>query len=188
MVPLFHKYWWTFLLRGFFLAGIGMAFLVYLNISKVPGGYFFTAYLFIEGILTLIPVFGKAKIGDALTFFIKGSTNLALGMCYFLWPTLIAFIWPELAMSFRMVFIAAWAMLTGCMGIFEFFQIQKDRSERWTLLFSSVLAIGFAILLYFRLNLEMMTLYWMTAYFAVIFGVLLVVFGIQCKYGLSSSK
>jgi len=180
MISLFHKYWWTFLLRGVTLSGMAVILLLYLNASQLPKAYIFSLYLFLEGIFTLIPLFEKTKLREFWTFIIRASSNFALALSYSIWPKLIAFVMPDVAVSMRLIFVAIWGAVTGLLGIFEFYQFKNENVERRSLLLSSLLAMALGLVLYFQLDSEIMTLLWIIFGFMVSIGVSLIIFGIQC--------
>jgi uncharacterized membrane protein HdeD (DUF308 family) len=93
---------------------------------------------------------------------------------------LIALVLHEVAISLRLNFVAIWGAVYGLLGIFEFFQFKNENVERRTLLLSSLLAMALAVVLYFQMASEIMTLLWIIFGFMVTIGVSLIIFGIQC--------
>jgi uncharacterized membrane protein HdeD (DUF308 family) len=182
MISLFHKYWWTFLLRGVFLTGLAGVLLLNLNASMIPGGYLFSLYLLLEGIFTLIPLAGKVKLSDAWTFMVRGGASLALAITYSLWPMMVALVLPDLAISLRLSFIAVWGLVTGGTGIVEFYRFKNEYVERWTLILNSLMAVALAVMLFLQMASDMMTLLWMIFGFTCIFSLSLIIFGLQCLY------
>ena len=148
MLPLFSKYWWTFVLRG--LAAI----LFGLMISWVTPSLdllvlSFGSFTLLQGVLSVIP--GLSKLGGRIYFLlIEGVVGILAGVFTFLGPGIGRMWWPEIATMTLLFFIAFWTLLTGVVELIGSFRLPGEMKERWMITLSGLVCLLFGLTLLFR--------------------------------------
>jgi uncharacterized membrane protein HdeD (DUF308 family) len=157
------RWWWTFVLRGvvaigfgilaFFSPAWGLAILVVL----------FGAWALIDGIGSLIG--GIRTRGQDRSWWLEvleGLAGVAAGV--------IALALPEFAAQVLVLLIAAWAVVTGAIEIVLAIRLRRViRGEAWMGL-AGVASILFGVLLVVFPAAGALSLVWLIAAFAIVFG------------------
>ena len=105
MIPLFSKFWWTFVLRGFVAVLFGLVVLLWPALSLDPLVVSFGIFALLQGILSAVP--GVSKLGGRIYFLlIEGVVGILAGVLTFLGPGIGRMLWPEVATKTLLVFIA----------------------------------------------------------------------------------
>jgi uncharacterized membrane protein HdeD (DUF308 family) len=83
-----------------------------------------------------------------------------------------------------LMFIAAWAIVTGVLEIAAAVRLRKEIEGEWALGLSGLLSIVFGVLLAARPGVGALAVTWLIGAYAIAFGIVLLVLGIRLK-GLS---
>jgi uncharacterized membrane protein HdeD (DUF308 family) len=168
------KNWWLLTLKGVLLIIFGI--IAFMN----PGVTFtilltwFAAFLFIDGVLSLISVFSNWKgTEDKWLFVLDGLVNILLGILIFRAPaayTLIA-----------VFFMGFWSIYSGISRIAIAIQLRKEITGEGWLALSGVLGVLFGIIIIFNPAIGVGTFMYMLAFFALAIGVLLVLLSFKVK-------
>jgi uncharacterized membrane protein HdeD (DUF308 family) len=174
MLKTFFSNWWLLVLRGALLIIFGI--LAFMN----PGTTFavllswFAAFLFIDGVFSLVTVFRNWKQQeDKWLFVLDGALNIILGVLIFTNPgvyTLIA-----------MLMIAFWSIFSGVSRIALAIQLRKEIEGEGWLALSGVLSILFGVIVIAQPGIGVATFIYMIAIFALLIGILLVLLGFKVK-------
>jgi len=181
MTKIFFRYWWIFIIRGLFLLFFGSTGLLSLLEWGGVVEFLFASFLICEGILFSIPIISKEKYEKNAMFIIIGITSSVLGISYFLFPTLISFIWKDLTTGMRVYFFKIWIVLIGISGVVGSIHVKEDIFGKWILIISSGIPFLLAIILFSRPNLEMHVLVWIVGLFFIIYGATMILFGFHCR-------
>lgn len=91
----------------------------------------------------------------------------------------IAFAYPGLALATLVLLFAAWVLMIGASEIALGFKLRRElRGERFLILVG-LTSIVFAALLLWNPVAGAAVLIWLTAWYATVFGVLAIIFGIR---------
>jgi len=174
LASILSRNWWVLLLRGlaaiafgilaWFLPGISLATLVLL----------FGAYALADGILgTWTAVAGRKEHEDWWVLLLWGLVGVGVGIVTFLAPGITA-----LALLF---YIAVWAIATGVLQIVAAIRLRKEIEGEWWLVFAGLASVIFGVLLMVKPGAGALALLWLTATYAVIFGVFLVILAFKAR-------
>lgn len=180
MLEQLARNWWAFLLRGIFAILFGMVVLLWPALTLTFLLILFGAYALVNGILLLIKAIGNwSARDDRWLLLLEGLLGIGVGIITFAAPRITA-----LALLF---YIAAWSLATGVMQIATAIRIRKEiKGEVWLIL-AGIASVLFAVLLMLFPGAGALGVIWMISTYAVVFGVLLVIFAIRLA-GIQSRR
>ncbi len=168
------KNWWLLTLKGALLIIFGI--IAFMN----PGVTFailltwFAAFLFIDGVLSLVTVLSNWKgQEDKWLFVLDGAVNIFLGILIFRAPaayTLVA-----------VFFMGFWSIFSGISRIAMAIQLRKEITGEGWLALSGVLGVLFGIIIISNPAIGVATFMYTLAFFALAIGILLVLLSFKVK-------
>jgi uncharacterized membrane protein HdeD (DUF308 family) len=168
----FARVWWLVALRG--VAGIvlGLIALFAPGATILSMLLIFSAYMLVDGGFGVASAIMAARRGQKWgLLLIEGLADIAAGIIAVLWPaiTVVAFI----------LLLSAWAVVTGVLMLGAAF---KHKRQGWGwLAFSGITSIIFGIVLAIAPFIGAVVLTWWLGAYALVFGVLLLVFGFKLR-------
>jgi len=166
--------WWIIALKGALLIIFGI--LAFMN----PGATFtilltwFAAFLFIDGIFSLVSVLRNWKQQeDKWLFVLEGVLNIVLG--------LLIFRNPGAYTLFTVLLMAFWSIFSGVSRIALAIQLRKEIEGEGWLALSGVLSILFGVIIIAQPGIGVTTFIYMIAIFAILIGLLLILLGFKVK-------
>jgi len=94
---------------------------------------------------------------------------------------ILTFIHPGVTAIALVIFIAVWAVITGVFEIAAAFSRRTSMAREWTLALSGVLSIILGILLFAQPGAGVVTLLFLIAFYAILFGILLIIRAFQVR-------
>ena len=169
--------WWLVLLRG--LAAIAFGVLAWFQpgISLAAMVLLFGAYSMADGILGVwTAIAGRGDHEYWWVLLIQGLLGIGIGVLTFIAPALTA-----LALLY---YIAIWAIATGVLEIVEAIRLRKEIQGEWLLIVAGIASVLFGVLLIVHPGAGALTVIWLIAAYAFVFGVLLVVLAFKVRSSL----
>jgi uncharacterized membrane protein HdeD (DUF308 family) len=149
MIPLFSKFWWTFVVRGFVAVLFGLVVLLWPALSLGVLVFSFGIFALLQGILSAVP--GVSKIGGRIYFLlIEGVVGILAGVFSFLGPGIGRMLWPEVATRTLLVFIAFWALLSGIAEVIGSFRLPGEIKGKWLYTLSGFVCLLLGLVLLSR--------------------------------------
>ena len=135
---------------------------------------FFGAWVLIDGIFRVVGAIGhRASDSDWGFNLIIGILGIIVGLLTFHAPAITA-----LAL---VVYIAAWALMIGATEIALAIKMRREIKGEWFLILMGLASIIFAGLLLWNPLAGAAALIWIIAWYAVIVGVLAIIFGFRLR-------
>lgn len=135
---------------------------------------FFGAWILIDGIFRLVGAIGhRASDKDWGSDLIIGILGIIVGLLTFHAPGITA-----LAL---VIYIAAWALMTGATEIALAIKMRREIKGEWFLILMGLASIIFAAFLLWNPLAGAAALIWIIAWYAVILGVLAIFFGFRLR-------
>ena len=132
------------------------------------------AWVLVDGVFRIVGAIGhRASDSDWGFNLIIGILGIIIGFLTFHAPGITA-----LAL---VIYIAAWALMIGATEIAVAIKLRREIKGEWFLILMGLASIVFAILLLWNPVLGAATLIWIMAWYAVIFGVLAIIFGLRLR-------
>lgn len=173
MCAVLAQNWWAVALRGLLGIVFGLIALFVPGATMLSLVLFFSAYMLVDGLFTIIAAVRAARQGERWGFLVlEGIVNAAVAAVAAIWPglTLIAFI----------LMIAAWALVSGGFMLAAAFRLKQDHGRGW-LAFGGAVSIIYGGLLIVAPLVGAVVLTWWLGAYALVFGVALVVAALKLR-------
>jgi uncharacterized membrane protein HdeD (DUF308 family) len=162
------KYWWVILVRGIILVLLGIAMFAWPQATLTVFVWFFAAYLFVDGIMSIVQGFSERKDGQPSGWsFAQGILAIAFGIAVLAWPDTIG--------KVLMIVIGIWAILAGIAGIAAGFRMKQVPGSGWGWFLAwGILALVFGIALIANPAAGILSILRLVALWAVMAGVVFI--------------
>ncbi|MBU0731947.1 HdeD family acid-resistance protein [Patescibacteria group bacterium] len=169
-----RKYSTSLITRGCVAILFGIIALAWTGMTVELLVYLFAFFALLAGILSLVGAGMAMKHHEKWwIFLIYGLIDIAIGI--------IVLVWPGLTLAFLIYLIAIWAIASGTVQLFSAFASGWSDAPKWVLVLGGILSIilGFLIILY-PISTTVVLIYFLAIY-AIIFGIIMIVVGIQSR-------
>ena len=174
MEVLSAKHWWQILIRGLIALIFGILVLAWPGIAIAVFVIIFGAYVFVDGIFTLVAAINyKAGAGSRTWLFIRGIAGIIVG--------LVIFFFPVIAAAALVILVAAWALVTGVMELIFAFKANQDTAIRWMFAISGILSLILGLLMVAQPIIGALVIVWVIGIYAVLAGILLIILAFRLR-------
>jgi uncharacterized membrane protein HdeD (DUF308 family) len=174
MLDVMARNWWMWLIRG--IAAIIFGVLAFLNPQDALLALvlLWAAYALVDGIFSIIAGFrGRATNRQWWVAVLEGVVGILAGIGVYLFPDITALV--------LLYIVAAWAIITGILEIISAVQLRKEIEGEFWLGLSGLASIVFGVLLILFPGAGLLTLLWLVAAFAIVFGVAMIMLAFRLK-------
>lgn len=172
--------WWLVLVRGLLAIVFGL----------------FALFSPASALLALVIVFGVYAVLDGITAIVLGVRHRTT-QAHWGWQVaqgavsaiagIIALLWPGVTVLALLFVIALWSIVHGIAVIGEAFMLRRAGASTWGwALAGGILSVVFGILLVVQPGAGLLTLLWLVGTFAVVFGVIVVVWAFRLRSAVSA--
>jgi len=166
--------WWYMLLRGLVAIGFGILIFVKPQISLEVLVYLFGIYVLVEGILGVsVAIQARDELNSWGVLLIWGLLGIAVGI--------LAFVRPDITALALLFYIALWAIATGVLEIVAAVRLREVIKDEWLLILAGLLSVAFGIVLIARPEAGALAVLWLIGAYAILFGILIVVFAFKIR-------
>jgi len=165
-------HWWVPVLRGVAAIIFGLIAFTHPVMAAATLVLFFGAWVLIDGIFRVVGAIGH-RDPDWGSDLIIGILGIIVGLLTFHAPGITA-----LAL---VIYIAAWALMTGATEIALAIKMRREIKGEWFLILMGLASIIFAAFLLWNPLAGAAALIWVIAWYAVIVGVLAIFFGFRLR-------
>lgn len=174
MVEMLARYWWTLVLRGAAAIVFGVLALLWPGATLEVLILFFGAYMLVDGVFAVISAIGgRAHTPHWGIVLLEGLLGVAIGIITFVAPVVTGFA--------LLMYIAAWALVTGVLEIVAAIRLRREIEGELWLALAGVLSVGFGVLLVIFPLAGALSIVWLLGVYAVAFGVVLVLLGFRVR-------
>lgn len=167
MVAKLTRNWWLLALSGVAAVIFGILALVW------PG----------SALLALVLVFGAFALADGILMLISGIQarwwTLAVAGVVGMAAGVVTFLWPGITGHVLLYLIAAWAILTGLLGIVAAVEIGRLVGDEWLMIIDGILSVVLGVLLIIFPRPGAVGLVWAIGIYAIISGILTIGFAFR---------
>jgi uncharacterized membrane protein HdeD (DUF308 family) len=168
------RHWWIILLRGLLAIVLGVLAWLSPGIMISTLVLFFGLYALVDGILGIwTAITGGNKHESWWVLILWGLTGIGIGILTFLAPAI-----TTMALLF---YIAIWAVVTGVLEIVVSIHLRNEIEGEWLLILAGLLSVFFGIVIMVQPGAGALTLLWLIALYAIIFGIILVVLAFKAR-------
>jgi uncharacterized membrane protein HdeD (DUF308 family) len=165
----------TFLLiRGVVGVVIGMLAITWpgLTIAALVG--IFGLYAVIDGVTNLMLGFSRLRApGPSWPHALQGVAGIVAGV--------LAFVWPGVTALVLVLFIGAWALVTGVLEIAAAIRLRREIKGEWLLALSGVLSVAFGVLVFAFPSAGAVGIAWVLGIYAAAAGMVLIALGLRLR-------
>lgn len=174
LVETLKRHWWVPVLRGIAAIIFGVIAFTHPGLAAATLVLFFGAWILIDGIFRVVGAIGhRASDPDWGWQLVIGILGILIGLLTFHAPGITA-----LAL---VIYVAAWVLMVGASEIVLAVKLRREIKGEWLLILLGVISIVFAVLLLWNPIAGAATLVWLIAWYAVIFGILGIIFGFRLR-------
>ena len=166
--------WWMLLLRGVLAIAFGVMALAWPGLTITTLVLVFAAYALVEGVfLVIASIRSRKEHEDWWVLLLEGLIGVAFGILTFQHPDITALV--------LILYICAWAMLSGVLKIVLAVRLRKEIRGEWLLALAGVAAILFGVAVMARPAAGAVALAWIIGVFALVEGVTLVALALRLR-------
>src|SRR5258705_5965550 len=134
----------------------------------------FGFYAFIDGVTNLILGLTRTRThGRSWAMAVQGIVGIAAGVLTFLWPGVTA-----LAL---VIFIGAWAIVTGIFELVAAIRLRKVIEGEWMLALSGIMSLVFGILVFAFPGAGAVGIAWVLGTYSAAAGLVLIMLGVRLR-------
>jgi uncharacterized membrane protein HdeD (DUF308 family) len=173
MNSLIQKKWWLLTLRGILLVIFGIIALFTPCIVLISLLIVFAVFLFAAGIFLIAESISSVDKSHRILKIIEGIINIVTGI--------VVIILPAESIAVIMIFISAWAFISGIFQIAAAIKLRKVIENELLAITGGFISLIFGIVILFNLIAGAEALVMVFGIFAVISGVLIIVLSFRVK-------
>ena len=173
LIETVKRHWWVPVIRGIAAIIFGIIAFTHPVMAAATLVLFFGAWVLIDGIFRVVGAIGHRADKDWASDLVIGILGIIIGLLTFHAPGVTA-----LAL---VIYIAAWALMTGATEIALAIKMRREIKGEWFLILMGLASIIFAGFLLWNPLAGAAALIWIIAWYAVIFGVLAIFFGFRLR-------
>ncbi|MDQ1576604.1 MAG: hypothetical protein QOH55_1754 [Microbacteriaceae bacterium] len=176
--------WWLVVLRGILAIIFGIIALIAPAAALTGIAIVFGAYALVDGIMAIVHAVRTRKAAARWGWLlVQGVISLAAGLTALIFPG-IAALFGGLFVIWTIVF---YSVMHGAAGIASAAGAQTGRARTWGIaggVLTLVFGVLLAILTFVTPGATILGLIWTVGIYAILFGVMLIIVGIQLRRGL----
>ena len=162
------------LLRGIVGIAAGLLAMLWPKVTLLFLVMLFGVYAFVDGVTNVSMGFREtADRGRSSVMVFQGIIGMLAGV--------LAWVWPGITTLALVLWIAAWAIITGILEVAVAIRFRRELQREWILLLSGILAIGFGVLMAAFPAIGAVSLAWALGAYAVASGILLVAVAMRVR-------
>jgi uncharacterized membrane protein HdeD (DUF308 family) len=174
LIEALKRHWWVPVVRGIAAIVFGIIAFLYPGLTIATLVLFFGAWVLIDGIFRIVSAIGHhASDPDWGWQLVIGILGIIVG--------LLTFHAPQITALALVIYIAAWALMIGASEIAIAVKLRREIKGEWFLILMGLASLVFAGLLLWNPIAGAAALVWLIAWYAVVVGVLGIVFGFRLR-------
>ncbi len=174
LIETLKRHWWVPVIRGIAAIVFGVIAFVYPGLTVAVLVLLFGAWVLVDGIFRVIGAIGHRASDKEWGFdLIIGIVGIIIGF--------LTFHAPQITALALIIYIAAWALMIGATEIALAIKLRREIKGEWFLILMGLVSIVFAVMLLWNPAVGAAALIWIMAWYAVILGVLGVIFGFRLR-------
>jgi uncharacterized membrane protein HdeD (DUF308 family) len=139
----------------------------------------FAMYAIIDGATNLmLGLSRRPGLGRSWWTAIQGIVGIVAGV--------LAFVWPGVTALALVIFIGAWAIVTGLFEIAAAIKLRKEIRGEWMLALSGLLSLVFGVLVFAFPGAGAVGIAWVLAAYAMAGGIILIALGVRLRSKLTA--
>ena len=168
------QYWWMTLLRGLLWIVFGVIIFTEPGISLLTLTVLFGAFALVDGIGTVVTAIGGRKEHENWwVLMLGGLCGIGIGI--------LTAVNPALTATVLLFYMAIWAIATGLLEMVAAVRLRKEISGEFWLALAGLTSIALGVLILARPAVGALSLLWIIAGYAVVFGITLILLSLRVR-------
>jgi len=162
------------LIRGFIGVAIGIVAIAWPGITIAVLVSIFALYAVIDGITNLMLGLSRSQPhGRSWAQVVQGIAGIVVGV--------LAFIWAGITALVLVLFIGAWAVVTGVLEIVAAIRLRKVIEREWLLVLSGALSVLFGLMIFAFPGPGAVGIAWLLGIYAASAGTVLIALALRMR-------
>lgn len=167
--------WYWPVLRGLLAVVLGVVAIAWPTITASVIVWVIGIFAVVDGLVEIVEGIRRRGTGNGTAFLVTmGVLSLAVGIVLLVWPgkTAEVLVW----------IIGLWAVAYGLFQTVASLELRRVAGSGWGWgVFAGLLGIVFGLLVLFNVSAGLVSIVWLLAIFAILWGVMLIAFGFQIR-------
>ena len=163
----------SLLWRGLLAIAIGIVSVAWPNITVGAFVILFAVYAFIAAAMNALVAFSSSRAGPVFGYLLLALLSVAAGV--------VALVWPDITALVLVIWIAAWAVVTGVIDVVMAFRQGETAGERALWAITGLLSVALGVVLFIRPDIGAVSLATVFGLFSIFYGVSAVVLSFQAR-------
>ena len=159
--------------RGVLATIVGIIAIAWPSVTVLALVILFAVYCFMDAVIEGMRAFSSDSAGPVIGRLLLALIDIAAGV--------FALVWPGPTALVLVIIVAAWAFVGGFFEIFAGFQRGESAGTRALLILGGLVSIAFGVVIAARPDIGAVTLALLFGLYSMIYGVTLIVLGIQAR-------
>lgn len=174
LLKVLRRNWWTLVLRGVFAIAFGFFAWFWPGVTLLALILTWAVFACFTGLLTLAGALANDGEEPRWILLLEGGVSLLAGA--------VALFYPGFTAMLFLYLLAFWALLSGAVEIVAAWRLRNESRGEFWLGFAGWLSLVFGLLLILRPGAGVLTLMWLIAGYAVLFGIVLIAWGLHLRH------
>ncbi|MFC8923771.1 HdeD family acid-resistance protein [Cellulosimicrobium sp. NPDC057127] len=170
-----RQVWYWLVVRGVLAVLLGVVALAWPTITAAAFVWVVGVFAVVDGVVEIVEGVRRRGTGSGATALVTmGVVSVAVGVVLLVWPgkTAVVLTW----------IIGFWALLYGVVQVLASVALRRATGSGWAWgVVAGVLGVVFGLLVLLNVDEGLVSIVWLLGLFAVVWGVLLVVLGLQVR-------
>jgi uncharacterized membrane protein HdeD (DUF308 family) len=163
----------SLLWRGLLAIAVGVVSVAWPNITVGAFVILFAVYAFIAAAMDTVRAFSSKSAGPVFGYLLLAVISAAAGVAALVWPDITAFV--------LVIWIAAWATVTGVIEVALAFRHGQTAGERAMWAITGLVSIALGVVLFIRPDIGALSLATVFGLFSIFYGVSALMLSFQAR-------
>ena len=163
----------SLLWRGLLAIAVGIVSVAWPNITVGAFVILFAIYAFIAAAMDTARAFSRRSAGPVIGYLLLALLSLAAGV--------VALVWPDITAFALVIWIAAWAVVTGVLEVALAFRDGETAGERAMWALTGLISVALGIVLFIRPDIGALSLATVFGLFSIVYGVSALILSFQAR-------
>jgi uncharacterized membrane protein HdeD (DUF308 family) len=161
------------IVRGIVGVVVGIIAFLWPGITIAALVVIFGVYAIVDGITNLVLGFSRTGAHGRWAHVLQGVVGIAAGVLTFMWPAISALV--------LILFIGAWAIITGVFEIVAAIRLRQVITGEWMLVLSGIVSILFGVMVFAFPLAGAVGISWILGAYAMTAGIILISLGVKLR-------
>jgi uncharacterized membrane protein HdeD (DUF308 family) len=163
----------SFLWRGLLAIAVGVVSVAWPNVTVGAFVILFAVYAFIAAAMDATRAFSSSRAGPVVGYLLLALLSVAAGIVALAWPNIMALV--------LVIWIAAWATVTGVIEVVIAFRQGETAGERAMWAITGLVSVALGVVLFIRPDIGAVSLASVFGLFSIVYGVSSLVLSFQAR-------